>query len=376
MFELDGKEALYQLSERLGENQDAAWVDDRTSYQFLWEGAKRYVARTNDLTAYQDITTVADQTNYTFDAKFMKLYLRDKSNRYYIRYRATILTGTADATEANKLHDADGGFAASNVGNTVWNTIDDTYTTVSAYVDTGELTLTDDIMADTEVYILYSSDNFLTWKDYEDIIYANKITASDAVDIPSHFSIKDKQSLYSQITGTATSTTADAGGECILTDTEALFTTTDYVSPGDTIHNTTDDSDGIVLSVTSATALVCALFGGDNDWTTADTYVIQPQGRLELILYPPPDDATDTVRVWYIERPDPVFSDYGIYRFGQQAMEAILDYAAGKYKYRDNDPEFAREFLANWDLKIRRDNVNLRPMIKKRGFSINYKKRR
>ena len=41
------------------------------------------------------------------------------------------------------------------VGAMVWNTTDNTYTTVSAYVDSGELTLADDIMADGEGYTVY-----------------------------------------------------------------------------------------------------------------------------------------------------------------------------------------------------------------------------
>jgi len=378
---MDGKEALFQLEQVLDEESVGTWMEDKTSYTFLWQGAQRYVAKTNCLTSYQDITTVADQTNYALDAKFMKLYLRDKSNRWYVRYRPTILTGAADATESSYLHDADGGFAATNVGNIVWNTTDDTYTTVSAYVDSGQLTLTEHIMASGETYILYSSDSFLTWKDYEHIISANQFTANDAVDIPSHFSIRDQQTMYSQITGTATSTAADAAGQVTLTDTSALFTTTDYVSPGDTIHNTTDASTGVVLSITDATNLECALFdvsdsGSDCDWTSSDAYVIQPQGRLELILTPPPDDASDTVRVWYVERPEPVFSDYGVYRFQQKAMEAIIEYAAAKYKYRDEEIRFAEEFLVNWDRKVKEDDANLRPMIKQKGFTVNFKKRR
>ncbi len=67
------------------------------------------------------------------------------------------LAGTADATEANKLHDADGGFTANDVGRWLHNTTDDTWTTVSGFVDSGELDLTDDIMADTEDYIIYPS---------------------------------------------------------------------------------------------------------------------------------------------------------------------------------------------------------------------------
>jgi len=66
----------------------------------------------------------------------------------------TSKSGTADDTEANKLHDADGGFTAADVGKVVWNSTDDTYTTVSGFVDSGELDLTDDIMADTDEYTL------------------------------------------------------------------------------------------------------------------------------------------------------------------------------------------------------------------------------
>ncbi len=65
--------------------------------------------------------------------------------------------GVADATQANKLHDADGGFVAGDVGKTVWNPLDDTYATVSGFVDDGELDLTDDIMANGESYYLYLS---------------------------------------------------------------------------------------------------------------------------------------------------------------------------------------------------------------------------
>jgi len=65
------------------------------------------------------------------------------------------VTGTADATESNKLHDADGGFEAADVGATVRNTTDNTATTVSGFVDSGELDLTDNIMANGENYILF-----------------------------------------------------------------------------------------------------------------------------------------------------------------------------------------------------------------------------
>ncbi|KKN74740.1 hypothetical protein LCGC14_0387820 [marine sediment metagenome] len=79
--------------------------------------------------------------------------------------------GTADDTEANTLHDADGGFATTDVGKTVHNTTDDTYATVTAFVDSGQLTLDADIFISGENYDLdifsywYTSDSGSTWTE-------------------------------------------------------------------------------------------------------------------------------------------------------------------------------------------------------------------
>lgn len=82
----------------------------------------------------------------------------------------SLVSGTADATEANKLHDADGGFSAADVGKWVWNTSDNTYTTVAAFVDSGELTLAANIMANGEGYTLYNSHFVATVDGYYSVM--------------------------------------------------------------------------------------------------------------------------------------------------------------------------------------------------------------
>ncbi len=314
---MDGLEIERRVEDFLDEDEAGTWLNTRTTYDYAWEGAKRFVARTECLTSYQDITTVADQVNYVLDAKYLKLYLKDRQNRYYARYK--------EATSA-------------------------------AY-------------------------SFLTYKDYDKIIYANQAqlvtdAIQEGVDVPSNFSIRDKQTLNSQISDTADNDGGSAvGGVATLTMNTAVFTD---VSPGDIIHNTTDSSDGIVLT-TEATfkILTIAFFGGDdNEIDANDAFIIQPQGRFELILDPPPDDASDTVRVWYVEIPAPVYSDYGTYRFRQHNIEHIVEYAAAKYKYRDNEPGFAKEFLGVWDRKVREEAFNLRPFTQERKWGVNFKKRR
>ncbi len=68
-----------------------------------------------------------------------------------------VVSGRADATEANKLHDADAGFASTDVGAWLWNTSDDTYTQITGFVDSGELDLASNIMASGEYFKLYHS---------------------------------------------------------------------------------------------------------------------------------------------------------------------------------------------------------------------------
>ncbi|KKL08234.1 hypothetical protein LCGC14_2577880, partial [marine sediment metagenome] len=86
--------------------------------------------------------------------------LYEGNSRHTTHPFTTPNSGTADATEANTLHDADGGFATTDVGKTVHNTTDDTYATVTAFVDSGQLTLDADIFISGENYDL---DIFSYW---------------------------------------------------------------------------------------------------------------------------------------------------------------------------------------------------------------------
>lgn len=193
-----------------------------------------------------------------------------------------------------------------------------------------------------------TNDSFISFRDYEAISYANNTTS---VEYPDNFSIIDKSTLTDRITGTATSAGASANGECTLTDASAPFTN---VKVGDDVHNTTDGSDGIVIGVTSTSALVTALFGGtDNDWDTSDAYVVVPQGRKQLVLDPPPETAGYTVTIKYAQKPDPVYSPYKTYRFDRQYEPAIIKYAAWLYKYKDSAPNFGDAFYKFWDLQCR-----------------------
>lgn len=241
----------------------------------------------------------------------------------------------------------------------------------SSYVinaDFLELYMTDD---DDDYVIKYNDGNnntFIGWKDYDEIIVDDN---TDSVTIPDNFSIINKSSLYSRITGTATSTGTASGGESTLTDTSGDFSN---AAIGDSIYNSTDGSSGVILSKTSSTVIVTALFGGtNNEWTSGDSYVIQPQFRFSLELSPPPSTAGHTVTLYYLRRPSPVFSDYGLYEIPQKYNFALVKYAAWLYKYRDRERNYSDPMYTYWDLAVRKASRTLGTSLNKRRDTFSLK---
>ncbi len=297
----------------LSEAAGSTWPDVKYCYDCLYEAAIKSVERTNLLTATQSITTIADTASYNLEPDFLKLYLTDNRNNFYIKY-------------------SDG----------------------------------------TNTYFLYQ-------QDYGQVVLANN-TAS--VLIPNTFTIIDA-AAPTRMTGTATSTGAlthsytifgSTLGESTLTDTGASFGT---VSAGDIIHNTYDASHGIVVAESSATACICALFDGTNNYftLTTDTYILTPQNRYKIILDPPPSTAGHTITVYYVQRPTPVYSYYRAYKMPYDYREPLLSYAAWKYRYRDREPNFGDGYYKFWDMSVRELGRMHNKTTIKRDFTVNLIKR-
>lgn len=196
-------------------------------------------------------------------------------------------------------------------------------------------------------YITYDS-NPLEAKDYEKIIVAGNASGT-----PKYFAIIDDASLPSQVSGTTTSAGSEVGGECTLTDSGATFVTNGVVT-GDLVHNTSDQSTGYVVSISGETAVVTALFdGSDNDWTSGDNYVIQPQNRKQVVLDPPPD-TVKTVVVYYVKKPEPVYSDYRTNRIDAHYHHLLVKYAVWAYKLRDKVPQEGEKMFQVWLESVRK----------------------
>jgi hypothetical protein len=216
-----------------------------------------------------------------------------------------------------------------------------------------------------------STDQFIFWRDYEDIIYSNN-TTSEA--IPGFFSIINDSTLDTRLSSVTTSAGAASGGECTLNDTAADFST---VNAGDTVHNTTDGSTGVVLSRTSGIALQTALFSGtNNDWSDGDSYIIQPQGKLQLVLDAPPANSGYTITIHYVQRPAPVYSDYGAFRLQRQYMDALVKYADWLYKYRDSEPNLGDGMYAYFDRQARAAQSTTNSTYRRNDVSVNLRARK
>lgn len=296
----------------LDEETSSDFLDERTTYDFLNEGALEVARNTNTLTAEQSITTVADQVGYSLNANFLKMYLKDNGGDFFIHY-------------------SDG-------------------TTTFAF-------------------------KFAT---YEDIIFQDDTTS---VTIPSRFTITDDPTLDTQVTGTATSagSLSSTTKEATLTDSAADFSD---VSAGDIVHNTTDSASGIVLSKTSGTVLVTAMFPDDpsasvdQDWDSSDAYVIQPQGRLRIVLDPPPSTAGHTVTVYYVTKPLPVYANFRTFRFPQHLNLATVKYAAWLYKYKDREPNFGDKLFTMADNEMRRGKSGMDKALNRTKIRVNMMARR
>jgi len=211
--------------------------------------------------------------------------------------------------------------------------------------------------------VKWGSYDFIPWKNYSEITYANN---TDETSLPNSFSITDAD-LPDRVTGTATGNGTESGGVCTLAG--AGF---GDVEAGAIVHNTTDTSSGIVVSKTSSSSLQTALFGGtNNDWSTSDAYVIQPQGRMKLVLEQPPDGAY-TIKVYYVQRPAPVYTDYDVYKFQAQYIPALVRYAFWLYKYRDKEPNFGDGMYRYFDDAVRKAGYSLNQTLNKQ-VRVNFK---
>ncbi len=303
---MDGKRLSRQLRQMLNEESGSNYLDSFTTFDLLNQAAQKLNEKLEQLETTIDLTTVADQADYTLPANYQRLIRVDGKGRHLIRY---------------------------NDGVTF---------------------------------------HYLPQKD-DDVRFRNKPFSVTSVTIPDSFSIQYDDIEDTQVTGTETTGGSLVAGKATLIDSTAPFAN---VEAGDTVHNTTDSAMGVVLSKTSSSQLITALFDGTNNfWTSADAYVIQPQAKYKLTLNAPPSTVGHTVTVEYLRRPKPVYSDYDVFQFPVQYQDTLVFYAVGFYKYRNQMNDEGNTWFAHADKLLREHNKSTNQTFNKRRAIVNFKKR-
>ncbi len=134
---------------------DGTLADDSDNAVSTEKAVKTYVdSKFTTVSRARGYQTV-DQ--YILTSSYTKIKLNNESHDELGELYSSLVTGVADATEVNKLHDADGGFTSALVGATVYNTSGTKYAVITGFVDSGELDLDSDGIVSGQDYIIHFS---------------------------------------------------------------------------------------------------------------------------------------------------------------------------------------------------------------------------
>jgi hypothetical protein len=183
-------------------------------------------------------------------------------------------------------------------------------------------------------FIKYSdgtNDSFPTETSYEKIYKQN---VADQKTIPNRFALRVKETLGNPQVVIAEADGAKSGGQCQL---ESSPLNSALIKPRDIVHNLTDNSDGFVLQINTATKVTVALFDGTNDDVSSlDDLVLVPSARQQIVLDAPSAVGDHTISIPYVALPSPVFSEYSQWELEAKACRAIAWGAASLFKMPQN----------------------------------------
>ena len=220
-------------------------------------------------------------------------------------------------------------------------------------------------------YNIGTTSSSLTWLNWES--YNAFLQNANPVGTPTNYAICAAP-MDARITGTVTTGSTAAGGETLLTDSnQTMF---GNLFPGDSVINTTQGYYGIVIATgTYPTTALFNISGRSSayaNWTLSDAYMLQTQPQYQILLDPPPSSSGQAVTVTYTARPLPVYSDYGQYPFSTGYEEAIISFAAFKYRYRDSKPQLADPLYVVYDREMRKAKNVHGKAVGKQGFRVNF----
>ncbi len=310
---MDGLTLKREVQLLLDEITGGSFLDDYTLFNFANEAALIINRITNSITNTQTITTVADQTDYTLNADFMKLYLEDRNGNLFVNYSDGSTTSPIKISTYQK-------FRYDN------NTTSVDFPTAFC--------ITDDRTLDTQVTGSITSTGTKSATSGESTLTDSAADFSDV-------------SAGDRVHNTTSSSSMDTGVILEKTSSTVLVTA---MFPGDPS-------------------------GTSGDWDSSDTYVIQPRPRLKLVLDPPPSDSGDTITVEYVAKPEPVYANWRTFRFQEELNLAVVKYVAWLFKYKDREPNLGDKWYQWADREMRRAKSQYDSAFNRTGVPVRMKAR-
>lgn len=308
---MDGKTLLRQARELLQESGTSSFLDDKTTYDWIYRAACEYAFRTRLLTTSTTVVTVQGIRTYALPIDYLRLYAKhNREDRYFIK----INDGVSDSF----VYDRDYG-SVLHENNSSQSAIASSFSLVDATPATplsGAVTSDGAVNSPFtgECYLNDAAGAFLTTVAVGDYVHNSKTDCS----------------------GVVIAVTSNAQLTCAIFDNAA---------------------------------------GTAAGFASGDTYVINQQGRFAIYLDPPPLTTGYAISVPYIRRPAPVYSPYRAYQFPGDPSMALISYAAWAYKYRDREPNFGDALFQHFDRAIRAGTLATNRALTRRNFRVNLIKR-
>lgn len=82
---MEGKTLTRDVWELLGEESDSSFLDEKTTYEYIYQAALAFNRETYALTSSQSITTLESTSEYNLSPSFQCLYMKNKDNQYIVK---------------------------------------------------------------------------------------------------------------------------------------------------------------------------------------------------------------------------------------------------------------------------------------------------
>lgn len=379
-----GIDYLNRINQLLNDSHPSGyWMDKKVTFDYLYEAAKDMQKELKSLHSSQTITMVPAQTNYALHPSFMGVSILDEHGeglvKFYDGVANTSWLSWEDYPDIIYENNSTSVRVPSGYGiidRTLATQITSTVTSTTT-ASGGEVNLTNSAAGTTFADICPGDVVYNVTQSLIGIVLSR---TSATVLKTAMFDVSAVNSAYGAWTSGDTYIIQPAPRYDLVVNpppTGVELLTVDVApstswAAGATLTGATSEETCTVISCETTKTYIVENRSGtftDGEIISDGTYTADCGTGY------PTFTGQQTITVNFLQRPDPVYSDYGSYRFAAGYEEALLKYACWLYKYRDLTPDMADKFYSFYEMQLRKaKNVNNKAVGKK-DFKVNFLKR-